>query len=166
MDKLSVNFEPLEIQFIFLCKINIFSDYTKLLPEIDFMLNITVQSTTKLSPIMIVFGKNISKEWCEIDHEEYDSDDNYINKRNIKRIENHENVKANIENLKFDDKKYIKREFELSDIVLVRKSIRNKDDDRFEGPGVLIDKEHDRSYSIRFENGRTLVRNIEWLKPS
>ena len=57
---------------------------------------------------------------------------NFWNKINIKRIfiENHENVKANIENLKFDDKKYIKREFELGDIVLVRKSIRNKDDDR------------------------------------
>ena len=74
-------------------------------------------------------------------------------------------LQANIENLKFDDKKYIKREFELGDIVLVRKSIRNKDDDRFEGPGKIIDKVHDRSYTIRFENGRTLVRNIEWLKP-
>ena len=70
---------------------------------------------------------------------------NYINKRNIKRIQNHENVKANIENLKFDDKKYIKREFEIGDLVLVRKSIRNKDDDRFEGPGEIIDKVHDRS---------------------
>ena len=138
-----------------------FSDWTELLPEIEFMLNITVQSTTKLNPATIVFGKNISKEWCEIDHEVDDPDDNYINKRNIKQIENHKNVKANIQNLKFDDKKYIKREFELGDIVLVRKSIRNKDDDRFEGPGEIIDKVHNRSYTIRFENRRTLLRNIE-----
>ena len=60
--------------------------------------------------------------------------------------------------MKFDDKKYIKREFELGDIVLVRKSIRNKDDYRFEGPVEIIDKVHDRSYTIRFENGRTLVK--------
>ena len=71
-------------------------------------------------------------------------------------------LQANIENLKFDDKKYIKREFELGDIVLVRKSIRNKNDGRFEGPGEIIDKVHDRRYTIRFENGRTLLRNIEW----
>ena len=38
------------------------------------MLNITVQSTTKFSPASIVFGKNISKEWCEIDHDDDDSD--------------------------------------------------------------------------------------------
>ena len=77
-----------------------FSDWTDFLPEIEFMLNITEQSTTKFSSATIVFGGNIPKEWCEIDHED-DSDDNYINKKNIKRIENHENVKANIENLKF-----------------------------------------------------------------
>ena len=87
------------------------------------MLNITVQSTTKFIRSMIVLAENISKEWCDIVHNDDDSDGSYINKRNIKRIKNHEKVKANLENLKFDDKKYIKQEFVHVDIVLVRKSI-------------------------------------------
>ena len=67
-----------------------FSDWTERLPEIEFIINITVQSTTKFSPAMIVFGKNISKEWYWIDHDDNDSDGSYINKRNIKWIENQE----------------------------------------------------------------------------
>ena len=64
------------------------SDWVELLPEIEFMLNSTVQRTIKFSPTEVVFGKRISKEWCEEDTEKL------INSRDIIHSKINNNVTA------------------------------------------------------------------------
>ena len=48
--------------------------------------------------------------------------------------------------------------------VWVKKELRNKEDDRYEGPATIEARIHPRSYQLRFEDGRRMRRNIEWLK--
>ena len=52
----------------------------------------------------------------------------------------------------------------MGDLVLIKKEIRNKDNDRFEGPFTVIRRIHERSYELNNKQGKTLVRNVEWLR--
>ena len=54
--------------------------------------------------------------------------------------------------------------FAVGDLVLIKKEIRNKDSDRFEGPFTVIRRIHERSYELKNKQGKTLVRNVEWLR--
>ena len=40
-----------------------YRDWADLLPDIEFMINATIQQTTKYSPAEVVFGRTINKEW-------------------------------------------------------------------------------------------------------
>ena len=79
--------------------------------------------------------------------------------RNIRR----ENTKP-----KLDPFKNIQtnRSFNVGDEVYVKREVKNKDEDRYEGPGKVQKRIHDRSYLVNMEDGRSIVRNVEWLKPS
>ena len=46
----------------------------------------------------------------------------------------------------------------------IKKEIKNKDSDRFEGPFTVIRRIHERSYELKNNQGKTLVRNVEWLR--
>ena len=130
------------------------SDWVELLPEIEFMLNSTVQSTIKFSPAEVVFGKRISKEWCEEDTEKLNNSRDII----------HSKINNNVTAASYDNECRISRTFKVGDIVLVKRNGAGKQEDRFEGPGSIIRKKHDRSYEIQFQDGRTVIRNVEWLK--
>ena len=42
------------------------ADWVELHPRLEFMFNIKYQSTTRQSPAEIVFGRQISIEWCNV----------------------------------------------------------------------------------------------------
>ena len=46
----------------------------------------------------------------------------------------------------------------------MKKCILNKNDDRYDGPAEIIEKRHDRSYLIKFNDGKIITRNVEWLR--
>ena len=140
-------------------KDNNFKDWEELLPEVEFMLNSTIQSTTTKSPAEIIFGKKLSREWCSSTHEIYNVDE-----REVKRIENQEIALDKLNNVTYDDKNRTNREFKCGDKVLVKKCIVNKHGDRYDGPGEIIEKRHDRSYLIKFSDGKIITRNVEWLR--
>ena len=54
--------------------------------------------------------------------------------------------------------------FNVGDNVLVKCDIRNKNDDRYEGPIKVSKIIHDRSYELTKVDGSKIIRNIEWLK--
>ena len=41
----------------------------------------------------------------------------------------------------------------------------DKEEDRFQGPFTIVNKEHERKYVLKDKDGRVLTRNVEWLKP-
>ena len=57
------------------------------------------------------------------------------------------------------------RNFEIGGKVLIKKNNASKDEFRFIGPAIIIKKIHERSYELQLENGKTIIRNVEWLKP-
>ena len=108
------------------------SDWVELLPEIDFMLNWTVQSTIKFRPAEVVFGKRISKKWCEEDKEKL------YNSRDII----HSKINNNVTAASYNKECRISGTLEVSDIVLVKRNEAGKQEDRFEGPGSIIQNKH------------------------
>ena len=110
-------------------------DWAKYLPEIEFMMNATYQKTLAMSPAEIVFGRKIYRE------------------------------NVNSTKLNFNENPDMTwRKFLVGQKVLVKKITTSKDEDRYEGPGTIEEKLHDRSYWIRMNNGRSIIRNVEWLK--
>ena len=65
---------------------------------------------------------------------------------------------------KYDNISGISRHFNIGKKVLVKKDAYAKDEDRYEGPGEIIEKRHDRSYTIKMRNGKIMTRNVEWLR--
>ena len=159
MVKLNINFETIRDSIYITLQDKRFADWVELLAEIEFMLNSTFQSTVKQSPAEIVFGKKISKEWYNVDDNTLSSGQFEIN-RNHNRDTLKSCMKKNIEN----EKEITQREFKCGDSVLVKLNGISKQDNRYEGPGEIVERRHDRSYVIKFPDGRHLVRNIEWLK--
>ena len=114
-------------------------DWEEIIPDIEFTLNATVQKTTGKSPAQIIFGKNIFKErW-------YGSGETTAITDPVTTV-------------------LTRRHFQVGDKVLVEKTIRNKNDDRFEGPYDVIEKIHERKYLLRDDTGRVIKRNVEQLK--
>lgn len=113
-------------------------DWSELIPEIEFMLNSTIQATLGKSPAEMVFGRKIKLWWKS-------------------KVENIETTKQNSETTK--------RCFEIGERVLIKKDVRNKEDDRYIGPATILNKRHDRSYEMETDDKRILIRNVEWLKP-
>ena len=128
-------------------------NWVELLPEIEFTLNATKQSTTEKCPAEIIFGFRISREWQT---KKFNPQD----RNNIL-----EEVRHKQQNLKYNNNSRTHRTFAVNDKVLVKIDIRNKDDDRYKGPCQIIRKIHDRSYEVKDEEGKILIRNVEWLKP-
>lgn len=117
-----------------------YKDWTEILPRIEYMINNTYQDTIKMSPSEIVFGKKTGLFW----------------KSRNSALSNIENSKS-IKNDNF-------RKFDIGDQVWIKRENSRKDENRFEGPGYIIDKIHDRSFVIKLNN-KEIIRNIEWLKP-
>jgi len=138
-------------------------DWTEILPEVEFMINGTVQSTIKMSPAELVFGKKISREWYDETDKE-DDEIKYVKIRQEKRSKLYKAIGENNNNDNKDDKQLIEREFKVGDLVLIKKPNVSKTEDRYEGPAKIVEKRHDKSYIIRFEGGRTIVRNVEWIR--
>jgi hypothetical protein len=67
------------------------------------------------------------------------------------------------ENIKHPDGK-TRRNFNIGDQVWVKKEIRNKDDDRYEGPYTIIEKIHEKSYKLEDKEKKQIVRNVEKFK--
>ena len=45
--------------------------------------------------------------------------------------------------------------------MLGKNDVCRKDDDRNKGPEEIIDKNHDRSYMVKIEDGREMKRTLE-----
>jgi len=60
--------------------------------------------------------------------------------------------------------KETRRAFSIGDRVLVKKEMSNKNENRYEGPATVEEVLHPRAYGVKFDDGRRLRRNIEWLK--
>jgi len=110
-------------------------DWAEYLPEVEFMLNATYHKTLMRSPAEVVFGRKIYRENLREDSKE------------------------------FNNKPITRRKFEKGQKVFLKKMLSNKDEDRYEGPGIIEDQIHERSYQILMKDGRQLIRNVEWLKP-
>ena len=125
------------------------TNWSELIPEIEYTLNATVQKTTKVSPAEIVFGKKINREQWH--------DNNKVDRQQIIK-----EIKEKAEN---NDKEIeTRRKVEIGNKVLIKKEIRKKDQERYEGPYTVIKKNHDRSYKLQNEDGKVIDRNIEKIK--
>jgi len=40
----------------------------------------------------------------------------------------------------------------------------SKDKERYESPGEIIEKRHDRSYTTKMRNRKIMTKNVEWLR--
>lgn len=141
-----------------------YRNWTELLPSVEFMLNATIQSTIGVSPAEVVYGKRIFKEWFD---EENDGNSilEFMSTQETKRNVIKEEIEKNSAKIKYNNDSRTNREFKIGDKVLVKKDIKTKEDDRYVGPGEIIEKRHDRSYIVRMDGGVVKIRNIEWLKP-
>ena len=54
--------------------------------------------------------------------------------------------------------------YKVGDKVWIMKEIRKKGDDRFEGPYEIIEQIHERSYRLKDENNKQIIRNVEKFK--
>ena len=57
-----------------------------------------------------------------------------------------------------------RRSFEIGEQVWVKKEMKSKEDYRFEGPATIEKRFNPRAYQLKFEDGRRIRRNVEWLK--
>ena len=124
-------------------------NWVELLPEIEFSMNASVQSTIGYSPAEVILGKRLTLDGSR----HYELDNKKIIDE-IKKIEMGKPVTTTT-----------KRNFQIGDWVLVKIENRQKGSDRYEGPYEIISKEHDRCVKMRNKTGRIINRNIEWLKP-
>jgi hypothetical protein len=124
-------------------------NWVDILPEIEFSINASKQSTTKFSPSEIIFGKRIILDGSR----RYDLD----NKKIIEEVQQMENKKPQTH--------VQKRCFKQGDLVLLKVENRLKGTDRYEGPYRIIRNIHNRSVELENKTGRLICRNIEWLKP-
>ena len=116
-------------------------DWTEILPEVEFMMNSTIQATTGISPAEMIFGRKLRHWWKD------------TKKQSCNKKEKSENT---IET---------KRIFHTGDKVLIKKENATKEEDRYMGPATVKSRRHERSYELELEDGRILIRNVEWLKP-
>jgi len=124
-------------------------NWVELLPEIEFSMNASRQSTIGYSPAEVILGKRLTLDGSR--HYELD------NKKIIDEVKMSETNKPNVT--------LTKRHFRVGDWVLVKIDNRQKGSDRYEGPYEIIRKDHDRCVEMRNKTGRIIQRNIEWLKP-
>ena len=129
-------------------------DWVELLPEIEFMLNCTIQATNEVSPAEIIFGRKITHWWKDRKDEVKSKQQDIIEK-----------IKGKEENMGKNMTVGTIRNFEIGEKVLIKKNNALKDEFRFIGPAIIIKKVHERSYELQLENGKTIIRNVEWLKP-
>ena len=123
-------------------------NWAELLPEVEYTLNSTVQKTIGRTPAEIIFGRKINRlQW---------NSNGKVNREGI------------IEELQEKQDKYekvgTKRMYNIGDKVMLKKEIRQKNDDKYEGPYMIIEKIHDRSYRLKDQSGKTVIRNIEKIK--
>ena len=67
-------------------------------------------------------------------------------------------MQTNVAKTKYDNSSRINRHFNIGEKVLVKKDVYTKDE------GEIIEKRHDRSYTIKMRNGKIMTRNVEWLR--
>ena len=115
------------------------SDWAEILPEIEFSLNATLQTTIGMSPAEIIFGRRISRE-------KWDG-------KNSKTFQ-----------YERDQEPITRRQFFPGDDVLVKVESRTKDQGRYDGPYKVVRKVHDRRYVLEDMSGKTCERNVEKIK--
>ena len=115
-------------------------DWTEVLSEIEFMMNSTIQATTGISPAEIIYGRKLRHWW--------------------KNKEDKGNQMG-----KEGKAPETRRIFKVGDQVLIKRENASKEDDRYIGPAMIIRRRHERSYELQLDNGKILIRNVEWLKP-
>ena len=113
-------------------------DWTEILPEVEFMLNSTIQATIGVSPAEIIFGRKLRHWWKNTKEEK-------VRKEKSKNV-----VETN-------------RTFQVGDKVLIKRENITKEEDRYMGPATIKNRRHERSYELELD-GRILIRNVEWLK--
>ena len=124
------------------------TNWKELIPEIEYTLNATEQKTIGKSPAEIIYGKKINRsQWYE--NEE-------INREQICQT-----IKEKTEQ---KEEPITRREVKIGQEVLIRREIRNKDQERYEGPYKVIGQNHERSYKLQDNNMKTINRNIEQIK--
>ena len=128
-------------------------DWVDILSEIEFTLNSTVQQTIGKSPAEVIFGFKLTREW-EPSVRKYNNRDIIVKE-----------VQEKQKNIKYDNSSKTHREFNIGAEVLLKVDNRSKEEDRFQGPFTIVNKEHERKYVLKDKDGRVLTRNVEWLKP-
>lgn len=123
-------------------------NWAELLPEVEYTLNSTIQKTIGRTPAEIIFGRKINRlQW------------NSNGKVNRKEI-----IEELQEKQDMYEKVGTKRKYNIGDKVMIKKEIRHKNDDKYEGPYMITEKIHDRSYRLKDQSGKTVIRNIEKIK--
>ena len=140
-----------------------YQNWADAIVDVEFMMNSTIQNSTKYSPAEIVYGKRIYKEWLTTENNDK-SIEKHILDQDSQRIKLRDEIQKNHKMINYDENKKTNRVFKIGENVLVKKDLKNKEDDRYEGPGEVIEKRHDRSYIIKMQDGKIKTRNVEWLK--
>ena len=91
-----------------------YTNWADLLPEVEFMINSTVQSTIGFSPAEIVYGKKIYSE-SDLTINEYMEEQSKI--RQITQ----DKMQTNVAKTKYDNSSRINRHFNIGEKVLVKK---------------------------------------------
>jgi len=113
-------------------------DWERILPEIEFAMNATCNKSTGKSPAELLFGKKIFREgWFS---------------------------KIKPEDRQTTPGNNTRRQFKVGDTVLIKKEVRSKGDDKYDGPFRIVQKIHDRRYLLQDDDGRRLERNVEKLR--
>ena len=111
------------------------SDWVEILPEVEFSINATVQKAIGRSPAEVVFGRKISRE-------------RWMPTRPRTEIA----------------REATRREFAVGEDVLVKREVRKKDEDKYEGPFQITKRIHERRYMLRNNEGKEIERNVEKIK--
>ena len=124
------------------------TNWADIVPEIEYTLNATYQKTLGKSPAEIIFGRKINRlQWYE---------NQQINREEITRQIKEQQNKM--------EEGITKRNFTVGDKVLIKKEIRTKEQDKYEGPYTITSKNHERQYTLVDEQGRKLIRNVEKIR--
>jgi transposase InsO family protein len=121
--------------------------WADILPEVEFAINATKQKTIGCSPAEVVFGK-------KIDRQQWYSDSKT----------DRENLRQKIKEKNTPVETGTRATYKVGDKVWIMKEIRKKGDDRFEGPYEIIEQIHERSYRLKDENNKQIIRNVEKFK--
>lgn len=132
------------------------TNWTDILPKVEFCMNATISSGTSVSPFELIYGRRISLHGFNGeagDRKEIESKARESQKKASEKIENYENDKRTNRSFKIGQKVYVK----------IEPQNRSKNGFQYQGPYQILEFLSPHQVLIDFPTGAA-SRSIEWLK--